>query len=227
MIADTHGTYPLELLAGLEEGMLIIAGDLLDDKGDESRFKIFIKWLSEARLIVKHIVLIAGNHDGFIYENEAEVRAVFKNLGVHYLRDSMVQIEGLNIYGLPWTERYGDWYFQLSDRHLKKKIDAIPQNVDILITHMPPFGILDLNAEKKKCGNHDLLKKVWQVNPLLHVFGHIHPAGGARLVDRTWFVNAGVMPPLFLWQSSEYLYPFYAKLIQNEDGRWAVEKEVK
>ena len=46
--------------------------------------------------------------------------------------------------------------------------------VDILVTHGPPFGILDKTNEGKNAGSELLLKEVLRLKPKLHLFGHIH-----------------------------------------------------
>ena len=50
----------------------------------------------------------------------------------------------------------------------------IPLDTDVLITHGPPFGILDRCYDDQRVGCEELLKAVKRVKPKLHVFGHIH-----------------------------------------------------
>ena len=66
----------------------------------------------------------------------------------------------------------------------------IPKDTDILVTHGPPYGILDLNMYKEHTGCPHLLKKVMEVRPQLHVFGHIHEGYGIHLEEDTIFHNA-------------------------------------
>lgn len=51
-------------------------------------------------------------------------------------------------------------------------------DTDVLITHGPPYGILDLNFEDLKVGCEELMRAVIRVQPRLHIFGHIHEAYG-------------------------------------------------
>ena len=50
----------------------------------------------------------------------------------------------------------------------------MPPHVDLLVTHGPPFGILDNNSYSKPAGSEYLRNKVFQMKPKYHVFGHIH-----------------------------------------------------
>ena len=66
----------------------------------------------------------------------------------------------------------------------------IPDDVDVLITHGPPANILDLTIHGEHAGCPDLLARVEQIKPRLHVFGHIHEGYGREEHDSTIFVNA-------------------------------------
>ncbi|MBU4485124.1 metallophosphoesterase, partial [bacterium] len=70
------------------------------------------------------------------------------------------------------------WAFNLPEDDLRKKFARIPDNIDILITHGPPYGILDSIPAEKNLGSKALLEKVLQVKPKYHIFGHIHHGYG-------------------------------------------------
>jgi len=90
-----------------------------------------------------------------------------------------VIIEGVKFYGSPWQPRFFDWAFNLDrGEEIKKKWDLIPMDTDVLITHGPPYGILDLTHEGEKVGCEELMKAVLRVQPKIHIFGHIHEAYG-------------------------------------------------
>jgi len=64
-----------------------------------------------------------------------------------------------------------------SDR--RKHWARIPEGWDILITHGPPFGILDAvpgSNGHEGCPEH--LEAVIEARPRLHVFGRVHAAYG-------------------------------------------------
>jgi Icc-related predicted phosphoesterase len=73
----------------------------------------------------------------------------------------------------------------------RKYWDQIPDNLDVLITHGPPFGILDqVTPGGTHLGCEELLKAVQEKKPKVHVFGHIHGGAGAFENGVTRFVNA-------------------------------------
>lgn len=177
-ISDLHGFYPK-----LEGGdLLIIAGDLTA-RDTYPEYEVLFEWLRRAPY--KRIVLIAGNHDGLLQEENVDDEnypPVIANLmhftKMSYLSDSGMEFEGLKIWGSPWTPPFCDWHFMLPEEKLKEKYDMIPFDTDILITHGPPMGILDTNREGIRCGSVELRKSIERIGPKYAIFGHIHEAYG-------------------------------------------------
>ena len=102
---------------------------------------------------------------------------------------------GLRFYGSPWTSCVGEsrWAFQAPESQLATTFSAIPDGVDVLVTHSPPLGVGD-QGDGHRLGSASLLQRVEAVRPLVHVFGHIHTGAGVfshEGVD-TAFINAAV-----------------------------------
>ncbi len=68
----------------------------------------------------------------------------------------------------------------------------IPEGTDILITHGPPYGILDKTFDKLSVGCQDLLDAVIKIKPKYHIFGHIHESNGHIKLNETEFINASI-----------------------------------
>ena len=184
-ISDTHGHYPK--LEG--DDLLIVAGDLTArDKPIE--YGHFGCWLQRQKY--KKKIIIAGNHDNYFQRKGFEfVKDIYGSINVDYLCDSGTEFDGLKIWGSPWSLLFEGINpeckaFTGSESDLKKKFDLIPDDIDILITHSPPYGILDWNYEGKNCGSKSLLAKVglMETPPKLWVCGHIHEAYGEDLPIR-------------------------------------------
>ena len=69
---------------------------------------------------------------------------------------------------------------------------AIPEDTDVLVTHAPPYGILDRDGSILY-GSRELLEKVRAIRPRLHLFGHIHKSHGTTSDGVTVFSNAAIM----------------------------------
>lgn len=83
-----------------------------------------------------------------------------------------------------------------TDRELAEKWALIPEDTDILITHSPPFGILDEAMHThnyQSVGSKSLLARVHKIRPRIHCFGHIHEAYGQYKADGVHFINASIM----------------------------------
>lgn len=182
-ISDTHAKH--RQLAIPDGDVLVHAGDLTR-RGEHSDVRDVDDWLGT--LPHRHKVVIAGNHD-FCFERTPSSRGWIRH--ATYLQDEAVEIEGVKFYGSPWQPRFFDWAFNL-DRGLplRRVWNKIPADVDVLITHGPPFGILDLTAGGEQVGCEELRAAVERLRPRLHIFGHIHEAAGTLERDGTTFVNA-------------------------------------
>ena len=128
--------------------------------------------------------------------------------GVTYLQDESHVIHldpdndgdgrKIRLYGSPWTGLYGKpgKAFQVPRDQLAAKWEKIPPGVDILITHMPPLGVLDVNAGGIKAGCPHLYSTVInKVKPKIHVFGHIHESYGHKIEQNILFINAANKRP--------------------------------
>lgn len=190
-LSDTHGQH--RHLRNIPEGdMIICAGDIGRFKDVED----FADWY--LGLDFRYRILIAGNHDFFFEQaGERRIKEVLTD-DIIYLNESGVEIEGIKIWGSPITPKFFDWAF-MKDRGIQiaKHWNLIPNDTDILITHGPPDGILDL-CPSGHAGCYDLLKKVKKVKPKYHIFGHIHESHGVRKVGKTTFVNATVLNGQYL-----------------------------
>ena len=74
-----------------------------------------------------------------------------------------------------------------------EKWNLIPADTDILLTHGPPYKILDTCSDGFDAGCKDLLDKVLEIKPIVHLFGHIHEAYGETQINKTHYINASVL----------------------------------
>jgi hypothetical protein len=111
----------------------------------------------------------------------------------HYLEDSGIEIAGVKFWGSPWQPEFYDWAFNLPrGQALADKWALIPDDIDVLITHGPPLGILDQVITGDHVGCADLLEAVQLIKPKVHIFGHIHEGYGRIEQNGTVFINASV-----------------------------------
>lgn len=189
LISDTHNDHNELDSKSLECDMLIHCGDF-GTKGNYNEAIGFLYWL--VKQPAKYKVLVPGNHDRRI-KSHAELIKLTHDLGIHMLMDDPLEINGIKMYGVSrtfWSET------KAGIDGTMDRISAwedIPEGLDILITHMPPKYILDMNQEGEHCGCSKLAEKVKEVKPKHHVFGHIHEFGGkTQQVWGTTFINCAV-----------------------------------
>lgn len=185
LLSDTHNCN--EQISVPDGDILIHAGDATN-RGQVDEIVAFNEWFSG--FPHKHKIFVAGNHD-WLFETRPKYAQSLLAKNVVYLQDSAVEILDLKIYGSPWQPRFFDWAFNLNrGDEMAEKWKLIPNEVDILITHGPPFGILDETPRGDFAGCEELRKRVEEIRPRLHVFGHIHFGYGTEEKFGVRFVNA-------------------------------------
>ncbi|TPX34843.1 hypothetical protein SmJEL517_g02615 [Synchytrium microbalum] len=116
---------------------------------------------------------------------------------VFYLEDEMVTIPGtgIKVYGCPWMPDFHQFAFMMprNSPELEAKVNQIPTDVDIIMSHGPPHGIgrLDIAAfTQEHVGCELLTQRVMNTNAKVNVFGHIHESFGTCEVNGKTFINA-------------------------------------
>jgi len=104
-------------------------------------------------------------------------------------------VGGLKIWGSPLTQHFGSTFGRSNAADRVRVYNTIPEGTDIIITHGPPYGILDgsPNEYPGPSGDRELREAIVRVRPRLHTFGHIHTGYGVRATRHTLFVNAALM----------------------------------
>jgi Icc-related predicted phosphoesterase len=181
--------------------MVIHAGDF--SLWDDCDVDLYNKWIGEHLPKYKHgWIQIAGNHDAkFEWNNfgHSAKKQKAKLTNAIYLQDKAVEVNGLKIYGTPWSARFGaDMAFNVYPQQLAAKWKLIPDDVDILVTHTPAWGVLDAIPSKEgmlHVGCPDLLVRINEIKPKLHVCGHVHFSYGQKMYANgvTLGVNAALV----------------------------------
>jgi Icc-related predicted phosphoesterase len=194
-ISDTHNQLAKVKLP--KGDLLVHAGDwtMRGDISEVATFNFDLKMVLEYQYRLGAVV-VAGNHDFLPEKAPALCKSILQS--GKYLEDSGIEIEGLKFWGSPATPWFLDWAFNFErGTEIKEKWDLIPEDTDVLITHGPPFGILDEIPNGDRVGCVDLLNAVKRIKPTIHTFGHIH--NGYGKYEHTWedgsktiFVNAAI-----------------------------------
>jgi len=213
-----HGNIQLPMP---EADMIIHAGDF-SGRGGKEEILNFLFWLNS--LPYKHKVFIAGNHDlrmdpsHYLHDIDWFRKTMSLYPSLIYLQGDTVEVEGIKIFGSPVTPSFGrGWAFN-ADRgaEIDWEWAKIPDDIDIAVTHGPPYGYGDKVAwDGRVVGCKDLLRKLEEVKPKIHVFGHIHEGYGVYKNDNTMFINASMVdehyyyvnkPVIIDWESMTQVY---------------------
>lgn len=189
-LSDTHGQH--EDLRIPDGDVLIHAGDCTD--GGTKRETIdFLEWFASHPHVNK--IIVPGNHD-FFFEKEALTEIIPE--GIEILIDRAMNIGNLKFYGSPYIPAEGNWAFSKErGAEIRKHWERIPSNTDVLITHTPPYGILDEIRSGLKLGCEELTRILKVVQPSYHFFGHIHHAAGTVFLNKIHHFNLAVLDERF------------------------------
>lgn len=193
-ISDTHNQLH-RMLRHIPDGdVLVHAGDLTM-RGTLKEVAVELQAL--AALPHRHKILVAGNHDWLFQRDPATARSLVADVGVIYLEESGVDVEGVRFWGSPWQPEFGSWAFNYDREDGEQRWSTVPDGTDVLVTHGPPFGYGDETGRGEPVGCVDLLGAVRRVRPRYHVFGHIHEGHGTyhgdANVEGVTFVNAATL----------------------------------
>lgn len=184
-ISDMHGN--LEGLDPSGSDIVVMAGDLAPLRGWNERALLDqVRWMNTVfrdwcgRYPKTAFRMIPGNHDLFaVYDDLRSAVRLSENAKL--LIDELDEVNGLRIYGTPWVPRInGRWAFEENvPGLLGRKFAAIPDAVDILLTHTPPripHEKVDVSIDCKSphFGSHELLVAIRKTRPRYALCGHIH-----------------------------------------------------
>lgn len=194
IVSDTHG-YQWHLGKIPEGDVLVSCGDWSRGHGHHREIDIFSRWMAQWSHPFK--IAVAGNHDGEAEDHPTAVERLFRERGIQLLsRNQVFEYEGLRFGGAPWvpflhgsTQPYA---FQRTPEERQTLWATVPP-VDVLVTHSPPYGVLDMTSRGGNLGCPELLLNVeTRIRPRLHLFGHVHEGYGQLERDGTKFVNASI-----------------------------------
>lgn len=200
--SDTHGLHDEFNLP--EADLMIHAGDW-SDLGLLSEITSFESWLK--RLPYENKIVIAGNHDiccearpELIHMKHMPMQKIpwdgprlYQIKNAEFLHMSGTEINGLKIWGEPRTPAFYNWAFNWARSEMNEVWEMVPQDIDVLVTHGPPYMVGDKVVRRVKgqevveyvgCEsqldmilNHPTLKLV--------VCGHIHDGRGEYHLEKS------------------------------------------
>ncbi|KAJ0355930.1 hypothetical protein COL26b_000551 [Colletotrichum chrysophilum] len=205
IISDTHGASSLPGSQPLPPvDVAIHCGDLTE----ESKLIEFQNTITLMKSINAPLkVMIAGNHDwtldtpifkskiaeipppdtapstkarDLLLSSSATDITFLQHQGTHRL--ALPNGAHLTLYASPFTPSTEDWAFQYDPREEASRQWDVGDDVDVVVTHGPPHGVLDRTAGGERIGSAGLFAAVRRAKPRLHCFGHVHRGWGAKLV---------------------------------------------
>lgn len=198
ILSDTHNQHS-KISMPRNMDIIIHAGDSCIN-GTMDEYNSFLEWFKLQSCTNK--IMINGNHDDIASEHQSDAQ-IYN--GINHLWDREIIINNLRIYGSPYRTvpqermlaKKVNWSaFMITETWAELVWREIPNGLDILITHQPPYGILDY-SNGNYWGSTSLLEAVKRARPRYHIFGHSHDATGIYKEDTgplagITFINAAM-----------------------------------
>lgn len=195
--SDTHNERFNDVIKDKYD-IFIHAGDLCI-YGSEKEFLKGVKLINGIDSELK--ILVPGNHDKFVEKNPNIADIICKDNNIVLLNHEYYKWKDITFFGSPYVCDFsnGYWAFERRRSEMLNHWSNVTDNVDILITHCPPFGILDSASDH--IGSDVILEKVKELKPKLHFFGHCHETGQKTAqVFGTQFYNCAFLTEKYKWR---------------------------
>jgi len=206
MLSDTHGLLPpIESVPRCD--ILVHSGDVCPDgwggvwcRKDFGRSalwlrEVFVPWLLELLESgrINFFVGTFGNHDWVTRMEAQELNLIDPR--ITFLIDAYAEVEGLRIWGSPWSNEFMNWAWMLDPAGMQQVFMAVPAEVDVLLSHTPPVNCgcrhYDMRSGvEEDIGSLELAIELPRINPQLVVCGHIHFARGTYSLGGVHVENA-------------------------------------
>ena len=157
--SDTHGNHH-KLQVPDNADIIICAGDAVEDDLKGGEYDDFIEWL--AGLNAKWKFFVPGNHElSFELDQAEEIEKAMTYKGILVMKNAVMDCDGVVIGSINGNALIAD--------------ENIPTDIEVLVTHCPPYGVLD-----EGLGSPEILNFVLKAKPKYHLFGHIHATEGKK-----------------------------------------------
>jgi Icc-related predicted phosphoesterase len=197
-ISDVHCKWNKIVIP--EVDILISTGDY-SFLGEAHVVRDFHKWMNKQPAKVK--ISLQGNHEKWVEKNFLEAKQIAEEAcpGVHFIDEGLIEVEGLKIWCSAITPYFCNWAWNRHEEDIKEHWDKIPDGMDIIATHGPVWMILDsFPAFDNQLGEwiirhvgcQELYARVLEVNPKVHICGHIHESYGTVVHNGIAFINASI-----------------------------------
>lgn len=155
--SDTHGNHR-KLKVPEDADIVICAGDAVEDDMKGGEYGDFIDWF--AGLKAKWKFFVPGNHElSFELDQAEEIEKAMTDKGILVMQNAVMDCDGVVIGSISGNAMIAD--------------EDIPTDIDVLVTHCPPYGVLD-----EGLGSPEILDFMIKSKPKYHLFGHIHVTEG-------------------------------------------------
>lgn len=211
-LGDPHGKLPKNLDFVVKKNnieVIVCVGEVFPIKRDNDNqgwadFRTGENILSKIctykipTIIFKGNMFLSGEGVRYFRDLVKKYKKKYKNL--QYKRIGKLRIDGVNfiLFDMIYEEhshKFLSKYFtdKIKNNEREKRLNKLLNELEnpIVLSHAPPYGVLDKTKSGKHVGSKILLKAIKKHEPKLVLCGHIHEAKGKAKIGKTQVINLG------------------------------------
>ncbi|CAD8127679.1 unnamed protein product [Paramecium sonneborni] len=194
-------------------------------------YRVFDKLLSckiyqlHLKLFQSYFIVIQNYYDQILKSAYSIIKDKQNYSESDIQKNSSVNIEGYKIWGSPYspTIPYNPWAFQVDSKDGEQFWKQIEEGSDIVLTHGAPLGpqsFVNYQYSQGEWGDEALAKRIKEVKPLYHIFGHVHENQGMIEEDGIKYINCAILDEAYRLSEEPFVFKLPRRVIsqkENED----------
>jgi len=204
-ISSSHEGGMLDVIARYKPDAVLVSGDIFDNPeptfDDLYHFKLFCQAAQRAPGRTCPLILCTGNHDK---QNDSAVTlSEFFNTSMDVKMNDSLVAKGVRIYAMDFVHR----------NDLKKKVEELPNDIDILVMHQSMCGFLPTIARPEI---DEEIAKILSTKAQYIALGDLHIHRKMELKEGVYAAYPGTVDFLRYGEESKH---FKCWKIELEDGK--------
>lgn len=184
--ADIHVKhYRMELI---REMVRVHQPDVVVAAGDIASYFEYRPVLDSLSLLPVPVLMVRGNSDMFMPKS-----ALRQYENITDLHLNRIEFDGFSFVGasgtipIPFNSK-----IRLREQALRNRLEALVDDLTILVAHPPPYGVLDEVLGRYHAGCRMIRNVIAKRGPALFICGHIHESSGCKIYKKTLVVNCSI-----------------------------------
>ena len=179
--------------------ILCLTGDVITS-GKPVEWQLFYDFVQKQSKNYKWILYVQGNHD-YGFSEHRRLIPNFKDIS-----NDIFEVDGVKFAGFASQDKFRHApCFEINLQEATERFVNFTEECDVLLTHFPSHKVLDTFVDRYSkevvSGGCIAYHQLYEMNPKVHLHGHIHECYGIDKVENTTVYNGAQVCELYVRQS--------------------------